>query len=115
MDAPDGVHLSESDQIPAYRVFQEALNNAARHSGGQEAQVNIAQNARHFRMDIHDDGTWLPRGAILDDANAPRGLGMRSMFSRARLMGGELEIRSLEKGGTIVSLCVPTGRGGGGA
>lgn len=110
--APGGIALSATDQVHAYRIFQEALSNAVQHSGAQQLQVDISQDKNWFRMEIEDDGDWLPAGNRLKDAGggaAGAGLGMRSMFSRAQLMNGELEIRSLGQNGTLISLAVPTG------
>ena len=79
--------LAEEYKICIYRVTQEALNNAARHSGGRRAWVRIEQTADHIAVTIRDDG----RGF---DPQKTRGLGLLGMEERVRRLGGKLEINS---------------------
>lgn len=92
--------LSEEYKICIYRVTQEALNNAARHSGGKQAWVKLEQSADRIAVTIRDDG----RGF---DARKTRGLGLLGMEERVRRLGGKLEIDSRPGEGTVLKAELP--------
>jgi two-component system sensor histidine kinase UhpB len=94
--------LGDDAQLVVYRVAQEALNNAARHSGAQRVEVLL----RHSEdggvvLEVADDG----RGFAFDESE--RGLGIGGMRERALMVGGELTIESRPGAGTTVRLEVP--------
>lgn len=93
--------LPEDVQLVIYRVAQEALSNAARHSGARHVRVRLETGPDLARLSVRDDG----RGFAFDEADA--GLGLAGMRERALLVGGELEIESGPGGGTKVELTVP--------
>jgi signal transduction histidine kinase len=93
--------LSTSAGIHVYRVLQEALNNAARHSGAREAQVRLRYLANRLELDVEDRGKGLVNGS------ARSGIGMVAMRERAELLGGTIEFIRPPEGGTRVSLSVP--------
>jgi len=88
-------------QAAAYRVGQEALHNALRHSGAKEISVTLSRTARRVILEISDDGTGF------DPELASGGLGLASMRERAAAIGGTLRITSAPGAGTRVRLAVP--------
>jgi signal transduction histidine kinase len=96
--------LSTSAGIHVYRVLQEALNNAARHSGAREATVRLRYFAERLELDVEDRGKGLPNG------NTRSGIGLVAMRERAELLGGTIEFTRPPEGGTRVSLTVPRGQ-----
>ena len=96
--------VREDCAIHVYRIVQEALSNAARHSGSHDAWVRIRCEGDDLLLDVEDHGRGIGNAAA---ANAPRGMGMVSMRERAELIGGELEITQAREGGTVVRLRVP--------
>jgi two-component system sensor histidine kinase UhpB len=88
-------------QLVAYRVAQEALSNAVRHSGADHVRVGLQRDGNALELRIRDDG----RGFSFDEAS--RGLGIAGMRERAMLVGGDLEIESRPELGTRVRLVVP--------
>ena len=76
---------------------------------GEEILVEISQSGGRFDLRVADNGTGPPFAVYArprsDDTRL--GLGMRSMVSRAEVMGGELEVRPRPGGGTIVALSIP--------
>src|SRR5215471_6901490 len=102
-------HLGEA-QVPApvetaaFRILQESLLNAARHS--QSASVEVELGARRGWLDlaVRDDGVGLSPDA---SAAAGRGLGLTGMRERARLLGGTCLIESRRGGGTAISVALP--------
>jgi two-component system sensor histidine kinase UhpB len=86
-----------------YRVAQEALTNAGRHSGARNVEVALAAGlGQGVELTVRDDGHGFDR--MLADGG---GLGLDGMAERARLVGGELEISTGRGRGTRVTLRVP--------
>jgi two-component system, NarL family, sensor histidine kinase UhpB len=94
--------LADDAQLVVYRVAQEALSNAARHSGAARVEVSLRRlEDGGVELSIADDG----RGFAFADSE--RGLGIGGMRERALLIGGELTIESRPGRGTSVRLSVP--------
>jgi signal transduction histidine kinase len=97
MPLPSGVELS------IYRIVQEALTNALKHSDPTNVTVTLAFRDSRLELEVVDDGTT----ATPDAATAGQGLiGMRE---RLALLGGELEIGPREGGGFRVAARLPVG------
>ncbi|HEX6666124.1 MAG TPA: sensor histidine kinase [Solirubrobacterales bacterium] len=94
--------LSDDDQLVVYRVAQEALSNAARHSGADRVEVRMHRREDGgVALEVADDG----RGFAFDESEG--GLGIGGMRERALLVGGELTIESRPGRGTTVRLTLP--------
>ncbi|HXR59744.1 MAG TPA: sensor histidine kinase [Solirubrobacterales bacterium] len=100
--AGDFSDLGDDAQLVTYRVAQEALNNAARHSGADRVEVRLRRSEDgDVLLEVADDG----RGFAFDESQ--RGLGIGGMRERALLIGAELTIESRPGRGTTVRLTVP--------
>jgi len=88
--------------LALFRVAQEALNNALRHSRASEVRVVLESDARRTKLLVEDNGT----GFDVDFAHGP-GIGLSSMGERARLVGGRFSVRSVVGRGTVVEALVP--------
>jgi len=86
-----------------FRVLQEALHNAARHSGVGRVEVQLSEHAGEVHMVINDQG----RGFEIERAMQGKGLGLTSMQERVRLMRGKIYIRSTPMAGTTVHVQLP--------
>jgi two-component system, NarL family, sensor histidine kinase UhpB len=95
--------LGDDAQLVVYRVAQEALSNAARHSGAEHVAVTLRHRPEEVELTVVDDG----RGFAFDEAD--RGLGIGGMRERALLVDGELTLESRPGAGTTVRLVIPTG------
>jgi signal transduction histidine kinase len=93
--------LNVSAAIHVYRVLQEALNNAARHSGSRDVDVRLRYLADRLELDVEDHGKGL------SNENSRSGIGLVAMRERAELLGGTLQFTRPAAGGTRVSLSVP--------
>jgi two-component system sensor histidine kinase UhpB len=94
--------LGDDAQLVVYRVAQEGLSNAARHSGAARIEVRLRRRPDGgVELEVADDG----RGFAFDESEG--GLGIAGMRERALLIGGELTIESRPGRGTTVRLAVP--------
>jgi two-component system, NarL family, sensor histidine kinase UhpB len=92
--------LDDDVQLVVYRVAQEALTNAARHSGAKRIAVRLRRSGDGVELEVADDG----RGFAFE--RSERGLGIGGMRERALLVGAELTIESRPGEGTTVRLSV---------
>jgi signal transduction histidine kinase len=86
--------------IHVYRVLQEALNNATRHSGSKEIWVRLRFLDQALQLDVEDHGSGF-------QSNGRRGIGLVAMRERAELLNGRLEFLHPQNGGTLVRLSIP--------
>jgi len=92
--------LDPATEVAVYRVAQEALHNALRHSGGRQVTVSVSGTSRRVVLEVTDDG------AGFDPSSAP-GLGLASMRQRAAAAGGTVTVASAPGQGTRVRLEAP--------
>jgi signal transduction histidine kinase len=85
----------------AYRLVQEALNNAAQHSGAGRARVEVSENEETLRVAIADEGDGFDPQAASD------GFGLIGMRERVGLAGGTLELKSAPGEGTRIVAFLP--------
>jgi len=93
--------MTRETELVIYRVAQEGLTNALRHSGAATATVSLKHDARMIALTVSDDGRGMPE--LLPAATA----GIAGMRERALLVGARLSIRSPPEGGTEIRLTVP--------
>jgi signal transduction histidine kinase len=103
--------LIEKQQVPAldeaigtnlFRIAQEAVTNAIKHGKPQRIIVTLSLNEKNIYLEIADDGT-----GISANSDATRGLGLRIMNQRARMIGGALKVLPRPGGGTLVTCNAP--------
>jgi signal transduction histidine kinase len=93
-------HLPEEYRVCVYRVVQEALNNAQRHSGGRNARVRVEQSASEIAITVRDDGHGF-------DPKRTRGLGLLGMEERVARLKGTLRVESAPGVGTVIDVRLP--------
>ena len=87
-----------------FRIAQETLRNAVKHSGAETVQVVLTKtDHRVIRLVISDNGCGFDTRSELMD----KGLGFISMHERLRLVGGEIKISSRPQRGTKIEVVVP--------
>jgi two-component system, NarL family, sensor histidine kinase LiaS len=83
-----------------FRVFQEALSNAARHSGASAVEVELSWEGRGgelLHLSVRDDGSGFATSESPGD-----GFGLESMHERMARIGGRVEVESEPGGGALV-------------
>ncbi|HWA55285.1 MAG TPA: sensor histidine kinase [Solirubrobacterales bacterium] len=94
--------LDDDTQLVVYRVAQEALSNATRHSEAKSVEVHLRSDEEDgVELEVGDDG----RGFAFDESQG--GLGIAGMRERALLIGAKLTIESRPGRGTTVRLVTP--------
>lgn len=93
--------LTAEQELVVYRVAQEALTNAVRHSGATTVRFSVTSVEGEIVLAVEDDG----RGFA--PALGSEGSGIRGMRERALLVRGRLEVESAPGRGTAVRLRVP--------
>ena len=97
--------LAHEQDLAIYRVAQESLTNVARHANAGRVELSLVANDRgEVELRVRDDG----RGIARHQANGA-GTGLAGMRERALLIGGRLDVRAGDGGGTEVTLTVPVG------
>ena len=87
-------------ETAVYRIVQEALTNAVRHSGATSVHIAVHAGEDAVHAEVSDDGSGFDPGAPVD------GFGLTGMRERVALLRGELEIASSETG-TVVAAALP--------
>jgi PAS domain S-box-containing protein len=80
-----------------FRIAQEAINNSVKHGKAKKIDVTLLPAGDHLELCVTDDGAGFNPEAKMD------GLGLRIMHYRARRIGGTLDIKAPEGGGTRVT------------
>lgn len=103
-EAPE---LPPEVSVCLFRIAQEALRNAARHSRAKGIRLAVTTVGGGVRMTVSDDGV----GFDPSQARIRRSLGHAGMRERARLLGGTLSVESAPGRGTTVNVSVPLKEG----
>ncbi|MDP2730393.1 MAG: PAS domain-containing sensor histidine kinase [Dehalococcoidales bacterium] len=100
--------LSSDLELGIFRIAQEALRNAEKHSKSKTITVTLQISRGELSLEVLDDGS----GFIIPRPNSKnfttRHMGIIGMRERAELIGGSLDIQSRDNSGTRISLVVPT-------
>jgi PAS domain S-box-containing protein len=97
-------NLSKDIALCLFRVLQEALNNAVKHSGVRHFKVTLRGTPAEIRLEVIDAGRGFDPKAVIG-----RGLGLISMHERLSLVNGEVSIESRPGGGTTIRARVNLG------
>jgi len=95
--------VSHDVSLCLLRILQEALHNAAKHSGVRHFVVRLNSSSSELHFTVSDRGA----GFDAESAMNKGGLGLISMRERVRLVGGTITIESKPMGGTTIQVRVP--------
>ena len=100
--AARGVRVSDNTvALHLYRVAQEALKNAVKHSGAKNILIHLDRSETHVCVSVQDDGKGF------SPKKRSKGLGLHIMRYRANALGGELKIEKRRNGGMDVTCKIP--------
>lgn len=97
------VPISPDTSLCFFRILQEALSNAARHSGTKQFDVRLWGTSTEFHLMVSDFGS----GFDVKGLRSGRGLGLISMEERLRIVKGRLSVESQVQGGTTIHATAP--------
>ena len=94
--------LPAAVELAAYRIAQEAITNAVRHSGASRVDVELSVDPEQHRLtlSVTDDGIGLRKTETF-------GFGIQSMRQRAQEVGGDCVIGTHPSGGVVVTAHLP--------
>jgi len=97
------VRITGKPAIHCFRIVQEALNNAVKHSKTKTAEVKARFGGGRLVLEVRDNGVGISR----DRKSHVPGLGMVAMQERAEMLFGQLTVKRDPAGGTVVTLNIP--------
>lgn len=95
--------LPENLSLTIYRVFQEGLNNVAKHARARHVALKLVRGRSALEMSIKDDGVGADRGA------PSQGLGLIGIRERVAALAGELRVRTVPGNGFELTVQIPVG------
>lgn len=90
-----------------YRIYQEALNNARRHSGAKKVSITISMHERFLESVIQDDGHGFDQEKLDAESHNLHGWGLLGIKERVSQWGGQVEITTHPGQGTLIRLQFP--------
>jgi signal transduction histidine kinase len=95
--------MPHSHSLALFHICQEALANAAKHAAAKKVQVAVWITKDRVLLEVHDDG----RGFHIEKMTTTIGHGLSNMQTRARGVGGEVDVTSTDGEGTTILAWVP--------
>jgi len=107
--AVDGApQLSAKSEAVLFRIFQESMNNIAKHAHARYVFVTVGQTCGSCGyVEVRDDGQGFDPAMVSDRVTSAGGLGLKQMRERVQARGGQFEALSEPGGGTRVYASVP--------
>ena len=99
--------LSPETELAMFRIAQEALNNVRKHAQASEVNIKVKLEPNNVKMTITDNGKGFLAPRLTGDLAREGKLGVLGMEERARLIGGDLQIKSNPGKGTTVHARAP--------
>jgi PAS domain S-box-containing protein len=101
---PPIISLKDNVAIQLFRIAKEAVHNATKHAEAKRIVIRLATRNGGWSLTVKDDGIGLQR-----DLQKAKGMGLRIMRYRARMIGATCEMQNNKKGGVTVTCSTSTG------
>lgn len=95
--------MNQQKELILFRIVQEVLNNTLKHAGAQSIKASMQFGQNELVLSLTDDGKGFDANAA-KDTSGQRGLGLRSMQNRAKLIGAAFSMESIPGTGTFVQI-----------
>lgn len=96
-------NLGKKQKTYIYRIAQEALNNAVKHSEASQIKIGLSQSVEYLSIRIEDNGKGFNYSEALTDA----GNGLHNMRERCILLQGNFDLRTANGEGTLIVINIP--------
>jgi signal transduction histidine kinase len=93
--------LNMNQKLALYRILQELMKNVVRHSGATKVWVTLGQKNMEVILKVRDNGKGF------DPAREGSGIGIKNILSRARVIGGKVNIESAPGKGCFIKVVIP--------
>jgi PAS domain S-box-containing protein len=100
---PTNIDMDEHTSTVVFRIFQETLTNAARHSNASRIDITLFIEKDVFNLSVSDNGVGMKQESI----NNNKSLGLIGIKERAKFIGGEVIINSVVNYGATITLKLP--------
>jgi two-component system, NarL family, sensor kinase len=101
------MELDDQKSIFLFRIFQESLNNILKHAKATEVIVNLSYLDNIFVLEIKDNGVGFNLTEKQQSTKSSSGVGLKSIFNRAKLIGADISIDSKADSGTTILIELP--------
>ena len=96
--------INKQHALIVFRIFQELVNNVVKHANASCINVTFEYSNEYLVIEIADNG----RGFNVNDAlDNPKGLGLTTLFKRAKMINADLTLTSEKDKGTVAILKIP--------
>lgn len=103
-DGPEH-HFDGQKSTFLFRMFQEMLNNTLKHSKATQVDVRLSfSDDNQFSLVLADNGVGFDVEAKRNSVSSSSGVGLKSIFNRAKLIGANLDMKSTPGNGTTVTI-----------
>lgn len=103
----DLINADEDQTVAIFRIVQESLTNVSRHAKASHVAVTLTQNANDLMVAVHDNG----QGFDVTSTSKEKTFGLIGMRERVAMLGGNMEIDSMPRQGTVINVRLPIKRG----
>lgn len=104
----DEYRLGEQKEIFIFRIFQELVNNILKHAKATQITITLNYSSDDvFTFSVRDNGIGFNIQDKRDSLSPLNGVGLKSMFNRAKLIGAKMEFTSVPGNGTFVEMKLP--------
>lgn len=94
--------LPKDQELVVYRIVQELLTNTIRHAGASNISIDLQATDERFRLTYQDDGIGLDS----DSQHVSKGLGLKNIESRVKILSGNFTIHDRSEKGVFMSLSI---------
>ncbi|MFQ6610548.1 MAG: histidine kinase [Fidelibacterota bacterium] len=101
--------ISAEFKIVLYRIFQEGLNNIAKHAQASKVRIDITHQDRKLNFIIQDNGIGFNPDDVLNRNVKSGNFGIKGMQERVELIGGKFHLKSEPNKGTEIRVSIPFG------
>ncbi|WP_298902932.1 sensor histidine kinase [uncultured Psychroserpens sp.] len=95
--------LSKESELHLYRIIQETLSNVVKHSEAKAVKMKVDNTAESLIVVISDNG----KGFDFESKYKSMALGLKTLFERAKMIGGQMNFNSNKGKGTEMTLTIP--------
>jgi signal transduction histidine kinase len=106
----DGL-LPPEAELNLFRITQEALNNVLKHAHASEVKVNLTREVAGLKLVVEDNGCGFEPDEPEPAAPDRRGVGLQQITVRARMIAGQVNVKSRPGQGTRLIVELPVNKG----